>query len=92
VDLAEGPDLPIAWRLFHESATQVLVTCDPSEIEFVREIVADYSGLLAEQIGNTTEELFEIRINGAPVIREQLAGLHHRWDTALESMLDEVTA
>jgi phosphoribosylformylglycinamidine synthase II len=92
VNLDEGPDLPIAWRLFHESATQVLVTCDASEIEFVREIVADHPGLLAEHIGNTTEELFEIRINGAPVIREQLAGLHHRWETALESMLDEVTA
>ena len=92
VSLDESFDLPIAWRLFHESSSQVLVTCDASEVEFVREIVADHPGLIVEHIGSTTEELFEIKVNGSPVLREQLAGLYHRWDTALESMLDEVTA
>ena len=90
--LQEGPDLPLAWQLFNETASQVIVTCDDNAVEKIRGIVGQHSGLLVQHVGETVPEVFELSINDKAVIRERVAGLRNRWAGALEAMLEEVHA
>ena len=90
--LAEGADLPVAWRLFHEGASRVVITCDPGNLAAVRKVVEATGSLLVEDIGETVDEQFAIAVNGYTVIDEPVQGLRHRWDVALEAMLHEVVA
>ncbi|HVW77473.1 MAG TPA: phosphoribosylformylglycinamidine synthase subunit PurL [Alloacidobacterium sp.] len=93
VHLKEGPDLPIAWQLFSESATQVLVSCDAAAVEKIKAIVKKHSGLLVQNIGETVKDRFRIQVNNKTVIDESVAGLQHIWAGALEAKLyDEVLA
>jgi phosphoribosylformylglycinamidine synthase II len=91
--LQEGPDLPVAWQLFGETATQVIVTCDAAAVAKVKAIVHKYAGLLVQDIGETVTDHFRIRVNGKMVIDERVHGLQHVWAGALEAKLyDEVLA
>jgi phosphoribosylformylglycinamidine synthase len=91
--LQEGPDLPIAWQLFSETATQVIVTCDAAAVEKIKAIVSKHNGLLVQNIGETVKDHFRIQINGKTVIDESVHGLQHVWAGALEAKLyDEVLA
>jgi phosphoribosylformylglycinamidine synthase len=91
--LQEGPDLPVAWQLFGETASQVIVTCDASAVEKIRAIVKKHDGLLVQNIGETTASRLQITVNGTTAIDETVQGLQHVWAGALEAMLhDEVLA
>lgn len=91
--LQEGLDLPVAWQLFGETATQVVVTCDASTVEKIKAVVAKHAGLMALYIGETEKNLFRIKVNGKTVIDETVLGLQHVWAGALEAKLyDEVIA
>ena len=91
--LQEGPDLPIAWRLFGETPTQVIVTCNASAVAKVKAIVHKHAGLLVQDIGETVKDHFRIKVNGKTVIDEGVHGLQHVWAGALEAKLyDEVLA
>ncbi|WP_158749080.1 phosphoribosylformylglycinamidine synthase subunit PurL [Acidobacterium sp. S8] len=91
--LQEGPDLPIAWQLFSETATQVIVTCDAAAVEKIRAIVSKHNSLLVQNIGETVKDRFRIQVNGKTVIDESVHGLQHVWAGALEAKLyDEVLA
>jgi phosphoribosylformylglycinamidine synthase len=93
VHLQKGPDLPVAWRLFGETPTQVIVSCDASAVEKIKAIVNKHAGLLVQYIGETEKNLFRIQVNGKRVIDEQVHGLQHVWAGALEARLyDEVLA
>jgi len=89
--LEEGPDLPVGWRLFGETPTQVIVSCDASAVEKIKAIVQKHAGLLVHYIGETEKNLFRIQVNGKRVIDESVHGLQHVWAGALEARLyDEV--
>jgi len=91
--LQEGPDLPVAWQLFGETATQVVVTCDASTVEKIKAVVVKHAGLMALYIGETEKNIFRIKVNGKTVIDETVLGLQHVWAGALEAKLyDEVIA
>jgi len=91
--LFEGPDLPIAWQLFGETPTQVVVSCDASAVEKIKAIVGKYSGLLVQTVGETVKDHFRIQVNNRTVIDETVQGLQHVWAGALEARLyDEVLA
>jgi phosphoribosylformylglycinamidine (FGAM) synthase-like enzyme len=90
--IGEGGEMPVAWQLFGESATQVLLTCEPEKIAAIREAVKLAEGLVLEEIGETVSEVFRIAVNGAIVVDETVAGLQHRWEHALEVLLHEVMA
>jgi phosphoribosylformylglycinamidine synthase II len=92
VNLGGGGELPVAWRLFGESATQVLLTCDPEKVSNVREAVAAAGGLAVDVMGETVDKVFRIAVNGATVVDETVDGLRHRWEHALEALLHEVVA
>ena len=91
--LQEGPDLPDAWRLFGETPSHVIVSCNASAVEEIKAIVQKYAGLLVENIGETGTDHLRIKINGKRVIDESVRGLQHVWAGALEAKLyDEVLA
>jgi phosphoribosylformylglycinamidine synthase len=91
--LQEGPDLPVAWRLFGETATQVVVSCDAASVAKIKAIVSKYAGLVVADIGETANNSFRIQVNDKTVIDESVHGLQHVWAGALEAKLyDEVLA
>ena len=91
--LQEGPDLPLAWRLFGESATQVIVSCSAAAVQRIKSIVSKYAGLAVQDIGETVKHSFRVQVNGETVIDETVQGLQHVWANALEAKLyDEVLA
>jgi phosphoribosylformylglycinamidine synthase II len=91
--LQEGPDLPVAWQLFGETASQIIVTCDMTAVEKIRAVVKRHDGLLAQNIGETVANEFRIQVNDKTAIDETVSGLQHVWAGALEAMLhDEVLA
>jgi phosphoribosylformylglycinamidine synthase II len=92
VNLLEDADLPVAWRLFHEGATQVVVSCDEAKVPLVRAAVKEFQGLMIEDIGETVADRFCVAVNGKTVVDQPVSGLRHRWDSALEAMLHEVVA
>jgi phosphoribosylformylglycinamidine synthase II len=87
-----GSEMPLAWQLFGESATQVLLTCEAEKTAAVLEAVNAADGLTMEQIGETVRGTFRIAVHGATVVDETVAGLQYRWEHALEALLHEVTA
>jgi phosphoribosylformylglycinamidine synthase II len=91
--LLEEPDLPVAWQLFGETSTQVIVTSDAFAVEKIKTIVSKYAGLVVENIGETVKDHFRIQVNSKTVIDESVRGLQHVWAGALEAKLyDEVLA
>jgi phosphoribosylformylglycinamidine synthase II len=91
--LQEGPDLPVAWQLFGETSTQIIVSCDAFAVEKIKAIVQKYAGLLVQNIGETGADHLRITVNGKTAIDESVHGLRHVWAGALEAKLyDEVLA
>jgi phosphoribosylformylglycinamidine synthase subunit PurL len=91
--LEQGPDLPIAWQLFGESATQVIVSCNAAAVKKIKAIVSKYAELAVQDLGETVKDHFRIQVNGRTVVDESVQGLQHVWAGALEAKLyDEVLA
>ncbi len=88
-NLTEPADLPAAWALFHESATQVIVSCAMASVEKVKAVVQKYPELLVANLGETVKDSLRIQINGKTVIEEHISGLQHVWANALEAALHE---
>ncbi|MDI3255254.1 MAG: phosphoribosylformylglycinamidine synthase subunit PurL [Bacillota bacterium] len=89
VELPQTPDLPLAWTLFHETATQVIVSCAQVSVEKVKAVVGKYPELLVANLGETVKDSFRIQVQGMTVIDERISGLQHVWSHALESALHE---
>ena len=93
VKLSDGGDLPLAWPLFRECATQVVVSCRPADVAEVRSLVRNASpSLRVEAVGQTIAHRFSMSVNGERLIHETVEGLRYRWDVALEAMLHEAVA
>jgi phosphoribosylformylglycinamidine synthase II len=93
VNLQQTPDLPVAWTLFGETATQVIVSCAQASVGKIQTIIRKYPELLVANLGETVKDSFRIQVNGRTVIDERISGLQHVWSHALESALhDEVLA
>jgi phosphoribosylformylglycinamidine synthase subunit PurL len=89
----QGPDLPVAWQLFGESATQVIVSCNAAAVKKIKAIVSKYAELAVQDLGETVKDHFRIQVNGRTVVDESVQGLQHVWAGALETKLyDEVLA
>src|SRR5277367_5510268 len=68
--LQEGPDFPDAWRLFGETPTHVVVSCNASAVEEIKAIVEKYAGLFVQNIGETGTDHLRIKVNGKTAIDE----------------------
>jgi phosphoribosylformylglycinamidine synthase subunit PurL len=79
--------------LFEESATRVLVSCDPESVPAIQQ-ASEKLGLEAIEVGRTMEDTVTVSIASATLIQSSIADLKSAWSNALQSTLsvDTVTA
>ncbi|MFN3325519.1 MAG: phosphoribosylformylglycinamidine synthase subunit PurL [Bryobacteraceae bacterium] len=83
-DVKLDSDLRPEFLLFHEGPSRVLVsTADPEAVERI----AAKHGVDAPRIGVTMEGVMRIQGRAGVLLDAEVAGLRHRWESALESLL-----
>ena len=89
VNLASD-DLAPEFVLFGEDASRILISCDPKNVERIKQIAVQF-GLSAENIGTTVPENLEIRVDGKMAARAAVLELKKVWASALEEALHTET-
>src|ERR1017187_7729712 len=74
------------YVLFGEDASRVLISCDPQNLERIKQIAVQ-CGLSVEPIGNTGPDGLEIRVDGKTAIEASVSELKGVWASALERAL-----
>jgi phosphoribosylformylglycinamidine synthase len=72
--------------LFGETASRVLISCDPKKTEDIKQIAVRW-GVRADRIGRTVPEKLMIRIDGRQAVAASVSELRQAWDTALTKAL-----
>ncbi len=78
--------LPAESVLFGEDASRVVISCDPENVNQIREIAAKHD-IAADIIGETFAERLEILVDGAVVVFAAVADLRNSYEGALEKAL-----
>jgi len=78
----EGP-LAAELILFGETGARAVVSAQESSLARLRDIAAQYS-VVAHVIGRVTRGDFQLKVNGATVIRDSSATLRAAWTRAIE--------
>jgi phosphoribosylformylglycinamidine synthase subunit PurL len=76
--------------LFGEDASRVLISCDPQNIERIKQ-VAVQCGLSVELIGNTGPDQLEIEVDRKAAVKASVSELKAAWADALERVLQVET-
>ncbi len=74
------------YVLFGEDASRVLISCDPQNVERIKQIAVQ-CGLSVEPIGNTGPDQLEIQVDGKAAVKASVSELKAAWAGALESAL-----
>jgi phosphoribosylformylglycinamidine synthase len=85
VDLASEGLVP-EFVLFGEDASRILISCDPKNVEGIKQVAVKYA-LSAENIGSTVPEKVEIRVDGTVAASASVSELRGTWSSALERTL-----
>jgi phosphoribosylformylglycinamidine synthase subunit PurL len=85
VDL-RGDELATEYCLFGEDASRVVVSCDPAQVERIKQIAEEY-GIFADLLGETGPERIEISIGGQPRVSARVEELRGSYEGALEKAL-----
>ncbi|HXC44838.1 MAG TPA: phosphoribosylformylglycinamidine synthase subunit PurL [Candidatus Dormibacteraeota bacterium] len=85
VNLASN-GLPAEFVLFGEDASRIVVSCDPGNVERIKQ-VAEKHGIVADLLGETIPERLEISLDGRVVVSAAVSELNRVYETALESSL-----
>jgi len=81
---AEG--LQPEFVLFGEDASRVVVSCDPANVERIKQ-EAGKNGIFADLLGETVPEKIEIKLDGRTVVSAQISELNDEYEGALERAL-----
>jgi phosphoribosylformylglycinamidine synthase len=76
--------------LFGETASRVLISCDPKKTSDIQQIAVRW-GVRADRIGRTVPEKLVIRIDGKPAVSANVSELRQVWDSALKQALHAET-
>jgi phosphoribosylformylglycinamidine synthase len=74
------------YVLFGEDASRVLISCDPQNLERIKQIAVQ-CGLSVEPIGNTGPDQLEIQVDGKAAVKASVSELKDAWAGALERAL-----
>ncbi|HEV2214514.1 MAG TPA: phosphoribosylformylglycinamidine synthase subunit PurL [Terracidiphilus sp.] len=92
VTVGPCPGAESGLSIFVETPNQILISCDPANVETIRRLVQPF-GIWANEIGKTQADRIEINVSTKPVVHTSIAMLRHAWSHALESTLrNEVSA
>jgi hypothetical protein len=72
--------------LFGEDASRLLISCDPENVERIKQIAIQF-GLSADRVGNTVSDQLEIQVDGTTVAKASVSELREAWAGALERAL-----
>ncbi|MGC2694449.1 MAG: phosphoribosylformylglycinamidine synthase subunit PurL [Candidatus Angelobacter sp.] len=72
--------------LFGETASRVLISCDPKKAEDIQQIAVRW-GVRADHIGRTVPEKFVIDLDSKQAVSANVSELRQVWDTALVKAL-----
>jgi phosphoribosylformylglycinamidine synthase II len=78
--------IPAEILLFSEDASRVVVSCEPSKVERIREVAIQH-GAAADVIGQTVAERLTIHVNGKAIVSASISELYEPWATSLEKAL-----
>jgi len=78
--------LPAEFVLFGEDASRVVVSCDLNSLPRIQQVALKYS-IVCEQIGETTSDHIEIRIDGRAAVSATVSELREVYENALEETL-----
>jgi phosphoribosylformylglycinamidine synthase subunit PurL len=85
VNLASG-GLPGEFVLFGEDASRILISCDPNNVERIKQAAAK-SQIRADVIGQTIADRLEVSLDGRTVVSEAVSSLNEIYESGLESKL-----
>ncbi len=83
--------LPAEFVLFGEDASRLLVSCDPANVERIKQI-ADNFEISVDVIGVTIPDHFEISIDGSKAVSSSVSDLNLAYESAFEANLQSDTA
>ena len=86
----KSEDLPAEYVLFGEDASRILVCCDRQLLSRIQQ-VAEKHGVVAEVIGETSQNNLEIAIDGQKVVSAPVSQLKSAWEGALAKALHTET-
>jgi phosphoribosylformylglycinamidine synthase len=78
--------LPVECVLFGEDASRVIVSCDPRNVDRIREYAAKHD-IAADVVGETVAGQLTIAVDGKPVVSAKVADLRSAYEGALEQAL-----
>ncbi len=76
--------------LFGETASRVLISCDPKKTENIKQTAVRW-GVRADRIGRTVPEKLTIQIDGRKAVSANVSELRQVWDSALKQALHAET-
>jgi phosphoribosylformylglycinamidine synthase subunit PurL len=85
VNLVSG-NLPTEFVLFGEDASRILVSCDPHNVERIKQVAAELR-ISADVIGQTIAERLDISFDGRTLISSAVSDLKQAYESALEAKL-----
>ena len=95
VTISAGGDEPASLLIFGEPASQVLVTCAPSDVSQLLQIFSN-APIQIQQIGTVTNNSFRIALKSATqssqLIDTTISDLKQPWSQSLEQTLHDNTA
>jgi phosphoribosylformylglycinamidine synthase len=78
--------LPPEFVLFGEDASRIVISCDRSNLERIKQVAAKYR-LSADEIGETVPEQIEISLDDRVVVSATASELRNSYEGALEAAL-----
>ncbi len=78
--------LPAEFALFGEDASRIVISCDPANMERIKEVARKH-GIGTAVIGETGSDRLEISLDGRVVVSAGVTELSERYEAALESAL-----
>ena len=81
-------DLPVAFALFHEAPSRILLSVAEENLSAVDKIAEEY-GVPALAVGQTGGDALTVNLNGQKLFSTAVQDLFQAWDAALEGMLDK---
>ena len=82
--------LPTEVVLFGENASEIVISCDPANVERIQQVAVKY-GINAQQIGTTSPDNLKISVDGEAVVSVAVSALRQCWAGALEQALHTET-
>jgi phosphoribosylformylglycinamidine synthase len=85
VDL-KSSELPPEFVLFGEDASRVVMSCDPNELERIKQVAGKHK-ISLQVIGETVSDRLEIKLDGRVIVSASISELRQVYENALADAL-----